>query len=120
MEKDQSEKARHQSNSADRSTNIDAFMIAFVFVLWFTVVGMSHSFLQIRDGKRRKMSNDQQAHHDGNREHPKHAEIAHSKPAEYGSAQECHSIGSANESIGLISLILGHQNGHKCRESNRA
>ena len=47
-----------QSNSADRSTNIDTFMIAFVFVLWFTIVSVAYSFLQIRDGKRRKMNND--------------------------------------------------------------
>jgi hypothetical protein len=77
VEKDQPEETRYELNGTDRSRNIDTLMRGLiVFVLWFTVVGVSYLSRQIRNGKRGKMGNDQQAHHDGNRDHPKHAEIA--------------------------------------------
>src|SRR5829696_10356439 len=118
MEKDQPKKTWNKSNRADRAANIHAFVVVVMFVFRFPIMGVPNLFWQIRNGQRRQMSNDQQANHNGNHQHPEHAKITDSQSAEYGSTQEGNPINSANKSISLISPILRHQDGYKCRERN--
>src|SRR5215207_5582209 len=113
MEKDQSEKARNELNGTDRSRNIDTFARLVMLVLRLTVVGVPHPFGQVRNGQRHKMEDNQHAHHDGNRDYPEHTEVADRQTAEDGSAQEGYAVGSADESVGLISLVFMDQDRHQ-------